>query len=262
VRTDGSSSEARSSAGCASGAVALDSVATHLYKYCGQRWPLNKLPVRIHVNRSGGPGNVFGDFAQAVNVAVQTWDNLAPISGTGPKPGGCANARVICVATVSDGSGAPSEVDVGWQPRGPFGLPGIAQVFGSSPGLITDVGITLNSDLTWYGSLAAANVTTGVGSGLVAGIGCAPAPTLCPWTFDVVGILTHELGHALGLEDLNPSATCDDAFTCGYPNDLLDAPDYTQVMYAFYYPGSSTKRVPREGDIAGLYRVMLDSMNS
>lgn len=262
VRTDGASRDgtADSSAGCPKGSVAFDGVDGHLYKYCGQHWPLNKLPIRVHVNRDQAPNK--GAFQEAVAQAVAIWDVAAPIRGTGSRPPGCATANIICVATVSDGAGVPAEIDVGWQPRGPFGLPGIAEVFAAGSGEITDVKVTLNSNLSWFGTNDAGKVSTGVGSGLAGGIGCGPAPQLCPWSFDLVSIIMHELGHVLGLEDLNPGASCDDGFECGYPADPQDAPDFTQVMYAFYYPGSSTKRALQEGDLAGLYRVLLDSQTN
>jgi len=71
-----------------------------------------------------------------------------------------------------------------------------------------------------------------------------------PW-WDIESALAHELGHALGLEDL-PGA---------WPASFLDAPAARQTMYATGEPCSTNKRTPEEGDLLGLRLAAAESAN-
>lgn len=224
----------------------LGSFGGHAYATCGEHWALNKLPIAVRVNAYGGHEGVTNyDVITAANAAAVSWDLVAPVSGNGSRTV-CRNAKVIC--TVADGSvsvnGNDGIVSVVWGSLGPDGVAGMAYV-SSAGGLITDVDVVLNSDVRWSNQAVS---PAGEAGGALGGI--CPVAVFCPNVFDLQSILTHELGHVLGLDDLNPGAR-----SC-WAGDPADVADYTETMYACYFPGSTSKRTLEAGDVAGLTRVM------
>ena len=70
--------------------------------------------------------------------------------------------------------------------------------------------------------------------------------------YDVQSVVTHELGHALGLEDIGSTQR-------PWPGTFTDAPKHAQTMYRWYALGSTNKRTLAEGDILALTLAALES---
>jgi len=81
----------------------------------------------------------------------------------------------------------------------------------------------------------------------------APFINSATW-YDVESVMTHELGHALGLEDIGNASRA-------WPADITDAARHDQTMYRWYVPGSVNKRSLGAGDIAGLQLIAMDTAN-
>lgn len=234
-----------------------NALAQHGYLYCGTHWPLTKLPILFTLVTDGMPSSLrpimgmgSSQFRMAAEQAASAWNRLSRITGRGPK-GSCPAATLVCIDSVST-TGTVNPAGGGniirWDHLGQTGQIGTAYV-SSSSGHITDVDIVLNSDYTWYWG-DPQTLATGTATGAVAFF-CA----VCPDQKDVQSILTHEIGHALGLLHPNPGSPST------WPEDPQDAADYNLVMYQRYYPNNATQRQLQWGDIAGLNAMTQDVAN-
>lgn len=222
-----------------------ESVGGHGYTFCGIHWKLSNLPIKFHLNNSGFPAGISGPtFLRAAESAAGAWDLVAQSKGTKSWPSDpeCQSANIVCIETQMSAMHVPA-VDgkniIRWANMGPAAARAVASVsYDSGTGRMTDVDITLNSARTWF--VDGVDLAAGLAAGGVAFV-CG-----CGDRYDVQSILTHEIGHALGLQHVNPGSPQI------WPSDPADAPDYNMVMYERYYPSNATQRVLGWGDIAGL----------
>lgn len=266
---------APASSGACPGGVSADSLAGSGYKYCGRFWRLSDLPVKFQLNLAGALPSA-GEFTASAANATAEWNAGAAWSGTGSRPGSCpSSARVACVSgttsavkVASDGLNTISWVS---GPLSPLGgctskpILGMAYVTASGS-RITDVDIQLNGNCTgaggtgsWFGPSTDRTLW-----GDLAGSTGGMCPSgfeaeMCPAKWDLWGLVAHEMGHALGLGDLNPNVPGIDGCFGG---DLWDVPDYQEVMYGCNYVGSTIKRQLRPGDVAGLNRMLWDAASA
>lgn len=227
------------------------------YEYCGVR---PDLPVSFWVNTSGLPSGLSADvWIAAVVDAMAEWNRHWPTHTT-PEAQTADRARdrgcpVFCFAGTTSRRGARRDGfnTISWSTEfgcgSRAGHPAVACLHLAGEHGIAEADIVMDPKRAWLqpGPLQSPE-------GLVIGeldpnisqvLGVRPA-----W-LDVQSIVTHELGHVVGLEDIGDPDT-------PWWGTGGDAHRAQQTMYTWYYPGTTNKRTLADGDIAGLMRVWLD----
>jgi hypothetical protein len=230
-------------ASAVSGAAAHDQcVSAPDWKYCGEH-PAD-LPMSFRLNMHTRPAGIgMGVFDRAATGAAETWNLAWPGGKTGTRcmPLCIAAERTDKTVAAPDGVNAIFwSAGTGCAPSGSDPVAVACVWFAGSSGTarhrIIDVDIVLNANKPWKQ----------FGTELLEGdvVWAFPGPGA---GFDLQSVLTHELGHALGLEDLGTTDP-----NRRFPASLAESVPYQQTMYRWYYPGSTNKRTLAEGDIAGL----------
>ncbi len=246
-----------------SGAGASHSCSEHElgWSYCGLHVRADALPLTFRVNTDSRPAGLGSrGVLRAVESAVAEWNAHWP-AATGRS--GC---ELLCVDGVTQATGAKRDGvnTISWAPFGACGdghADGVAVAclwFEGSEGAakhrIAEVDIILNPTRAWY-QPGGARAALGDVAGLYPELADTSAYNELAngqGKYDLQSALTHELGHAVGLEDIGSETP--------WPGSLIsDATEYRQTMYRWYYRGTTNKRSLAEGDIAGLWRVAMDT---
>jgi hypothetical protein len=235
---------------------------TAYYKYCSDHVPASKLPLRLSYNPAGAPSSLIDGGGhdttpRAIRAAADAWDMFWPFDGsacaplcymgTTGAPFGFDHVSSIVWDSPSRCGGSASDVAIAclWY----------AGTSGASAHRIVEVDVILNPAVSW------ANPAPGDPEALagdVVGLDPVDVPQLHlavngmelnpfygAWN-DVQSALTHEFGHAFGLEHIGAASR--------FPNNLADAPIYTETMYRWAYAGTTNKRTPEAGDVAAELR--------
>lgn len=202
----------------------MGSAGGHGYLYCGFHWA--SWPVRFGVDAPPALRNIKVSAAQLTNAAkgaADAWNAAWRATGGSPAP-------------FSYSASSPNRVMFGSLPSGVIGRAYLTY----SGKIYTGATVVLNSNLKWIDA----------GAGDDAG-GQVPGLSFGDW-HDVQDVLTHELGHVLGLEHPGPGGAC-------WATDLREGVDAAQTMYGCGYEGETYKRTLDWGDILGVERVGRDS---
>lgn len=201
-----------------------------LFRTC-REYPAS-LPITFVMDASGSKVPT-ADFLAAARTSLATWNQAWPMGGA-LKDGG----------TASSGIGRDGKNTIAWGNPASCGAPGAVAVAclwmagssGTAAHTIVEVDIVLNREETWR-QANGLDLVAGTASGT---IGVANGGWL-----DVQSVITHELGHALGLDDIGNQTT-------SWPFALSDAGQHTQTMYRWMYRGSTHARTLDVGDLAGV----------
>lgn len=203
-----------------------------LFAVC-REYPI-ETPVRFVADASQSPVSEAG-FRAAVAGAVAAWNGAWPLAGP---------LLSLANGSTNPGFGRDGTNSIGWGNPAKCGAPGAVAVAclwyegngGAARHKIVETDIILNRQDTW-------RIAEGMDllEGEVYGaLGQSPAEWL-----DVQSVLTHELGHAIGLDDIgNPDVS--------FPSTLADAGKHLQTMYRWYYRGTTNKRSLDIGDRLGV----------
>lgn len=222
---------------------------TWLWKYCGEHLRYDKR-LSFKVNHASKPSNLSANtIKDAAEEAAREWNRVWPLYRDKI---GC---EVVCIARDDSTLGAAlnGENTILWgNPSvcgGTSDTIAIACLYyegssGAARHRIREVDIILNPAKAWRqpGALSEDNLT-----GELRGV----YPIMTPSWYDLQSALTHELGHAIGLEHVGEGRR--------FPSDFSAVGQHTQTMYASTYPGTTNKRSLDVGDIMGSQRVALDS---
>lgn len=224
-----------------------------LYRYCGDHWAASALPVPFKVNTAGAPDGALA----AVRAAAATWDGVwRAVPPVTDDTGDCV---VLCYDGETAKAGGFNGINqVVWGVPPPEECLPASEAWlataclsyegdtGHAAHHIVEFDVYLSPDVRWRVP-ATYEIPVGEVSGLYPGLGCYQVYALS-W-FDVEATATHELGHAIGLDDVGDGT---------YPEDLTDA-SFSQTMYRKYFPCSTNKRTPEAGDLAAVSRAKAET---
>ena len=244
-----------------------DPVQPRTYGYCDRHPSLGALPLRFKVNIESRPSNLSREeVSSAVADALREWEIHWPL------PTGTPTCRLMCLA--DDGTTSKVGVHLGdgentisfsndFGPCGGNSHDGIGVACVRYAGhRIVETDIVVSPNRPWYQPRLIGGPPTDPGY-LVAGEVAGLYPDVANWDeyqaigggrgrYDLQSVITHELGHAVGLLDIGgPDA---------WPRSVFDTDLYQQTMYRWYYQGTTNKRTLHDGDMLGLWRIALDVM--
>ena len=223
-----------------------------IYNYCGDHWAWSAFPLTFRVNATGGPGGSVG----AVRAAAEEWNRYWPIT----PPGSTLSTRcnplcVVADASLVGGKNGINEVifgnPVACYPASSSWIavtcPHRAGQSGDDYHRIVEVDIFFNTASRWRVA-GLDDLVVGESSAFYPGFPCNLA-TKNPW-YDLQSAATHELGHALGPDDVQGD----------WPSDISDV-GFTQTMAGTYFPCSTNKRTVEAGDLIAMQRAKDDSFD-
>lgn len=244
------------------------------FRYCGDHVPAAKLPLRFKVNIATAPASLrdhpdFGDEVRpAIAAATAEWNRYWPILDKSVGCAGLCEAGITSAGFGRDGQntilwGSPASCSGGTADTAAIACLFYEGTSGAAARRIVEVDIVLNENKSWrypharfhegQNGLVLDNPQDAV---IGEAAGAFPSPILGgsgAW-HDLQSVLTHELGHALGLEDIGNTSQ-------EWPAALSDSAIYTETMYRWYYPRTTNKRSLGAGDIAGLQFAAQDSLS-
>ena len=237
------------------------------YLYCGEHVRLDKLPLRFKFAQNTAPAAIDDDLALTIgiNQAMVEWNRYWPVvKGSICGEALCFDGFGGPTTAAQDGTNAiffsSSMSFSGCSPKD--GAIAVACIWyegtsGAARHRIREVDIALNANKSWWLPGLTDTQALAVGEAMapypdLANSGAIDAVTNGAGRYDFQSVVTHELGHALGLEDVGSGEP--------WPADLTDAGFYMQTMYTVYNQGTTHKRTLAEGDIAGLQRVAVAVM--
>jgi hypothetical protein len=236
------------------------------FNWCDEHWRWEDLPIAVFVNTSGLPAGVTAaEFIAAVRGAIDAWELPAKLLPLTPSGGDCpSGTRVLCYkGTTTAGQAVDGKTVV------MFGA-----VAGSSIGearwcfigtncagskQFRDVDVILKSTGTSWHQASPAEVAVGELGGPFGPYRCNLIT--CPGWYDVQSIVTHELGHVLGLGEAEGQFDGCAPGIGEWASDLTDIVNFTQTMYPCHWKGLTNRRTIDVGDLAGLVAVYLGSLS-
>lgn len=219
-------------ASSASHGEACETAGGHLYKYCGHHWASS--PIRIKVVWANGNPLSQAALTSAAKAAALEWNSKWPRIPS-PQVDNCLPGVLFCFPS----SGALVVIQFGPTQTTESAATTWLTYSGEH---ITKADVNLNAMKLWGTVAPSVQLVTGETPGLT-GTGCPQ----CANFLDLQNVLTHELGHVLGLDHL--------VTTCG---TIFDAMDWGQTMYGCTQAGDTSRRTLNYGDILGLARVAMD----